>query len=336
MAIDYPEWQRLRELLARIKAEGFSRLSAEEIIEFGKWYRRVAAELSYQRTRDADPARIAFLNNLYGECYAYVYTGQRHPWPSVVRFFTVDFPRTYRKHAIWMVIAMLAMMIPAIIGFVLTWRDSTFAAQVLPPEFFEGISEQVARHEDMNDWLPVLEGIPTSSFLMTNNIRVSILAYAGGMTAGLLTLFLMVTNGLMLGIIGAGVGLDSVKTATGFWGFVAPHGVIELSAIYIAGGAGLVIAYALVNPGVYPRRIALRHAGKDTLILMLGVAAMLVIAGLVEAFFSPRPINPMYKFIVAAFLGTLLYGYLLLAGRKVKEHEEAPERPRLMTPLPPV
>jgi len=336
MATEYPEWQRLQELLARGKAEGFNRLSADEIVEFGKWYRRVAAELSYQRTRAAEPARIAFLNNLYGECYAHVYTAPRRPWPSAVHFFTADFPRTYRKHGIWMGIAALLFFLPAIISFAVTWHDSALAAQVLPAELFESIAEQVERHQEIKDWLPIKKGIPDSTFLMTHNIQVSMLAYAGGMSAGILTLILLIQNGIMLGVLGAGVGLHSVKTATSFWGFVAPHGVIELSAIYIAGGAGLVLAYALVNPGIYPRRIALRNAGKDTLILMLGLAAMLVVAGCVEAFFSPRPIDPIYKFVVAGVLAALLYSYLLLAGRRVREEETPSDHPRLMTPLPPV
>ncbi|MHB0938657.1 MAG: stage II sporulation protein M [Armatimonadota bacterium] len=336
MAADYPEWQRLREILARIKAEGFDRLTAEEIIEFGKWYRRAAVELSFHRSRGADAPRVAFLNDLVGQCYAYVYTAPRRPWPSLLRFLTADFPRTFRKQGIFMLIAALLLLVPGIISFAITWHDKTLAAQVLPPDFMDAIPQIVERHHKPKDWLPAFERLDAFSLIATNNIRISILAFAGGMTGGLVTIPLLITNGIMLGVITAGVGMDSMKTAVNFWAFVAPHGVIELSAIYIAGGAGLVLAYALLVPGVYPRRIALVRAGKEALILILGVALMLAIAAIVEAFFSPLNIKEFYKFYVAGFLCILLYGYLLIAGRRTKEEEEKAPQEKLMTPLPPV
>ena len=336
MAADYPEWQRLREILARITAEGFDRLTAEEIIEFGTWYRRAAVELSFQRSRGADAPRVAFLNDLVGQCYAYVYTAPRRPWPSVRRFLAADLPRTFRKCGVFMLLAALLLFVPAIVGFAITWHDKTLATQVLPPEFIDMIPQIVERHHTPKDWLPAFDRLPAFSLIATNNIRISILAFAGGMTAGIVTVPLLVTNGVMLGVVVAGVGLDGARTTVNCCAFLAPHGVLELSAIYIAGGAGLVLAYALLVPGVYPRRVALIRAGKDALILILGVALLLVVAGIVEAFFSPLNIREWYKFVVAGVLLLLLYGYLLLAGRRTKDEEEQAAPDKLMTPLPPV
>jgi uncharacterized membrane protein SpoIIM required for sporulation len=336
MAADYPEWQRLREILGRIKADGFDRLSAEEIVEFGKWYRRASVELSFQRSRGADAPRVAFLNDLVGQCYAYVYVAPHRPWPSVVRFFAADFPRTFRKQAVLMTLAALLFFVPAIISFAITWHDKSLAAQVLPEEFIHAIDQIVERHHTPQDWLPALRRVSAFSGISTNNIRISFYAFAGGMTAGVVTVPLLVVNGVMLGVVGAGVGMDGMKTAVNCWGFIAPHGVIELSAIYMAGGAGFVLACALLMPGVYPRRVALVRAGKDAFVLILGVAAMLVVAAAVESFFSPMNIPEIYKFIVAAVLLVLLYSYLLLAGRRTKEEEEKAPQDRLITPLPPV
>jgi len=336
MAADYPEWQRLREILARIKAEGFDRLTAEEIIEFGKWYRRASVELSFQRSRGADAPRVAFLNDLVGQCYTYVYTAPRRPWPSLLRFVTADFPRTFRKCGIFMLLAALLLFVPAIVSFAVTWHDKTLAAQVLPPEFIDFIPEIVERHHTPKDWMPAFKRVEMFSLIGTNNIRISFIVFAGGMTLGIITVPMLISNGVMLGVVAAGVGLDGVRTAVNCWAFLAPHGVIELSAIYIAGGAGLILAYALLVPGVYPRRIALIRAGKDALILVLGVAMMLVVAATVEAFFSPLNIKEVYKFEVAGLLFILLYSYLLLAGRRTKDEEEKAPQARLMTPLPPV
>lgn len=333
---DYPEWQRPLDLLGRIASEGFDRLSADEIIEFGKWYRRAAVELAYQRTRGADPERIAFLNDLVGRCYAYVYVAPHRPLPSVLRFFTAEFPRAFRRHGLWMLISALVFFLPAVLGFVITWHDRALAAQVLSPQLVEAIDTIVERHNQPKDWLTAKERPQAASEIMTNNIGVTILVFAGGMTGGIITVVSLVFNGLMLGIIGAGVAQSGAGPTLNFWAFVAPHGVIELSAIYIAGGAGLLLGYALINPGVYPRRVALMRAGREAFILIMGVAALLVVAGLVEGFFSPAMIDEEFKYTVAVVLFGLLYSYLFLAGRGAADPADHPALARLMVPLPPM
>lgn len=332
MAQDYPEWQRLQEILELITARGFSGLTADEIIEFGKLYRRASTELSFQRMRGIDLPRLTFLNGLVGKCYAHVYVAPHRPWPSASRFFAADFPRAFRRHAVWMLLAVLVMLIPALIAFVLTWHDRVIAEQVLPPELMSMLDRLVARHHTPQDWLKALQRAPAASIIMTNNIRITFLAFAGGMTGGVLTLFLLIFNGVMLGIIGAGVALDGPATTLNFWAFVAPHGVIELSAIYMAGAAGLLLGYAIINPGGLPRRIALRNAGKEALLLIMGVAALLVVAGLIEGFFSPLNIHEEIKLTVALVEFLLLYGYLFFAGRHAAEASEPPLG-RLLTPV---
>ncbi|HOF88627.1 MAG TPA: stage II sporulation protein M [Armatimonadota bacterium] len=338
MAQTYPEWKRLVDLLEIVSSQGFDRLEADEIIEFGKLYRRAAAELSFHRTHEADPLRVAFLNDLLGRCYPYVYTAPRTPWPSAARFFAADFPRAVRRHFGWILLATMLSLIPAAIGYWLTWTDRAIAYQVLPTRLLHGIAEQIDRHHASDDWLKAQDRPMAASFIMTNNIQVSIFGFAGGMTAGLVTIYLLITNGLMLGITAAGVAADGPSTAMSFWGFVAPHGILELPAIFIACGAGLLLGYALINPGTLPRRIALRRAGAEALKLMLGVAAMLVVAGLIEGFFSPMVINEAIKFTVAMSLGILMVSYFLLAGRGPATDARTAQHPfgELMTPLPPV
>jgi len=253
----------------------------------------------------------------------------------VGRFFTVDFPRAIRRHLLWVLLATMISLVPGAIGFGLTWHDRAVADQVLPADLMSMLDPVVQRHQRPKDWLPALERAPASGFIMTNNIRIAITSFAGGMTAGLLTVFLMIFNGIMLGVIAAAVSLDSPTTALNFWAFVAPHGVLELTAIFISGGAGFVLAYAIVNPGEVPRRVALKTAGKEALKLMLGVAAMLVVAGLIEAFFSPLNIPEQIKLTVAAIEAFLMLAYFALAGRRAKEVKETPFG-ELMTPIPPV
>jgi len=331
----FPEWDRLREILATIHAQGFKSLSSEEIFEFGRLYRRACAELAFQRTHEADLPRLTFLNDLVGQCYAFVYVAPTHSWPSVWRFFTEGFPRAVRRHALLILLATLISLIPACIGYLVTWHDPAVANEVLPADLMEHMGDIVARHHTPKDWAPLIERAPMASFIMTNNIRISMLAFAGGMTAGILTILLLIYNGLMLGVVGAAVALDGGATALNFWAFVAPHGVLELTSIFISGGAGLLLAYAIINPGTLPRRIALRNAGKEALTLMLGLAATLVVAGTVESFFSPLNIPELIKLTFASIEALLYFSYLLLAGRNAREMPEAPFG-TLMTPVPPV
>ncbi len=335
MPTAYPEWKRMEELLAVVQEQGFAPLHAEEIIEFGKLYRRAAAELAFFRTHEADAARLIYLNDLLGRCYPYVYAAPRRPWPSVVAFYTRDFPRAIRRHALWVVLAILISLVPAVISFGLTMHDRTIAYQLMPKELMNSIDYLIDRHKAPKDWTTSTERPQMATTILTHNITIAIVTIAGGMTVGIVTVLMLIYNGLMLGIATA-ASCYSTRTAINLWGFIAPHGVFELTAIFIAGAAGLLLAYAIVNPGELPRRVALREAGKETLPLMIGVASMLVIAGLIEGLFSPLNIDERIKFAVAVCEAVLLTLYFLCAGRRqTRETAEAPYG-TLLTPLPPV
>jgi len=335
MATTYPEWTRLEELLTIVQAEGFTRLEADEIIEFGKLYRRAAAELAFSRTHEADPARQVYLNDLLGRCYPYVYAAPRRPWPSFLRFYTVDFPHTLRRHSLWVLLAVLLSIIPGIISFSVTLRDRAIAYQVLPPALMGYLDTALERHLKPHEWTSAEKRPEMASFIMTNNIGVAISEFAGGMTAGILTIFLLVYNGIMLGIMVAAA-CHSTTVALNLFAFVVPHGVLELPAIFIAGGAGLLLAYALINPGELPRGVALRQAGKEAVKLMIGVASMLVIAGLIESFYSPRNFPEIQKYAVASGEGVLLLLYIIFSGRHTRVEDDASPYGKLLSSLPPI
>jgi uncharacterized membrane protein SpoIIM required for sporulation len=148
---------------------------------------------------------------------------------------------------------------------------------------------------------------------MTNNILVSVNALALGVTAGLGTGFVLIRNGMMIG------GLSAVATQYKvdllFWAVILPHGIIELTAICFAGGAGFVLARAIYAPGDLPRRDALQIAGGEATRLMVGVVVMLIIAGLIEGFITPQPIHPLLKISFALLTAVLLLIYLNMRPR---------------------
>jgi uncharacterized membrane protein SpoIIM required for sporulation len=143
---------------------------------------------------------------------------------------------------------------------------------------------------------------------MMNNILVSFGAVAGGITAGLYTIYLLVFNGLLIGAIGALVGQNNL--AYPFWAFVFPHGALELPAIFLAGGSGLLLARAILFPGQYRRLDALKFYGSLAVQLVFGIVPMLIFAGLIEGFFSPNPVIPdPIKYLAGMGLFVLLVRY---------------------------
>jgi uncharacterized membrane protein SpoIIM required for sporulation len=152
-----------------------------------------------------------------------------------------------------------------------------------------------------------------SSAIMTNNMSVSFTAFAMGITGGLGTIYMMAFNGLLIGVIGTACALSGMSVP--FWSFVAPHGALELPAIFIAGGAGLRLAQGLLFPGFLPRRHSLTAAGGEAVKLVLGCIPLLVIAGIIEAFISPTDLAVPLKFALSGALCALLTMYLL-SGRQ--------------------
>jgi uncharacterized membrane protein SpoIIM required for sporulation len=174
--------------------------------------------------------------------------------------------------------------------------------------------------EEQELWteIPVEERPYTSAFIMRNNIQVTFMAFSGGMLAGLLTVYIMLLNGVLIGGL---TGL-TVHYGVGFelWTFVIGHGVIELTVIFMAGAAGLLIGWSMIRPGLLRRRDSLRLAAQKAVRLLIGAAPLLIVAGLIEGFISPNELLPWpVKWSVGIGSGILLYSYLFLAGRRTEE-----------------
>src|SRR2546425_12527604 len=185
----------------------------------------------------------------------------------------------------------------------LTLSNPEFMRSVLGPHMVATIE----RHEM---WTHSIVSVKpqASSAIMTNNMSVSFMTFATGITAGIGTLWFLFFNGLMLGVIGTACGFYQMSGQ--LWSFVAPHGVLELPAIFIAGGAGLRLAQALLFPGVLSRWDSLALGGGEAVRLLVGVIPMLIVAGLIEAFFSPSSTPMAMKFVAAAALFTCFIAYL--------------------------
>lgn len=313
---DIKSFRELERLLIQIEANGLKSLSGNDVLEFGHLYRRTASALSNARGQGVNDRHIEYLNQLVTRAYGHIYTVESKGWPSVRTFFTKDFPQSFRKNLQFISIAFLITIIGALFAFGVVKSDPGKADIVLGPGSSSMVDSIAQRHTGHQNWMPEEERPVMSSFIMTNNLRVAGMAFASGIFWGIFTLGVMFYNGLMLGVVGAVVMSRGPAVALSFWAFVAPHGVIELTAIFIAGGAGLMLGWSLLNPGIHTRAVALKLAGREAFKLMAGVAVMLVIAGLIEGFFSPSMTPEALKLAIASMLGVSLYSYLFLVGRE--------------------
>ncbi|HEX6623926.1 MAG TPA: stage II sporulation protein M [Pyrinomonadaceae bacterium] len=310
-------WQRLEDLLRMLDRSSLRRLHREEVRELGRIYRRTASDLAIARAESRDPRLVNYLNSLVIRAHGRIYRADAAEGGRRIRkFFAREFPRTFRRTWRFTALAFGVFMLFFAFAFVATQLDAGFSE-------FGGVSpvgrEDILRNrprwwEDLNDANQI-----GASFIMVNNILVMFRAFAYGALFGFGTLYEMARFGVHVGSILsltylAGYGNDLLT-------FMSAHGVIELSCIFIAGGAGMLFGSAVLMPGDLSRSDALRLRGRDAIRLVIGCVPLLVVAGVIEGFISPALISPAVKFAVAGATFVALYTYLVFAGRETEAEE---------------
>jgi uncharacterized membrane protein SpoIIM required for sporulation len=305
-------WDRLEALLAQSRS-GVSQLSHAELRELALLYRQTAADLSSAREHRADAQLAAYLNQLLGRAHNLIYSGTKPRTRGLVAFYSRTFPQIFRETWRYTFAATLIFALGGAAGMALALADPGFPRFVLGGPMMDTIEHRVMWTHGILAVKPL-----ASSAITTNNLSVSFAAFAMGITAGIGTAWMMLLNGVLIGVIG--VACYRAGLSLSLWSFVAPHGSLELPAIFIAGGAGLILARGLLDPGTLPRREAIAAAGGRAIRLLLGVIPLLLIAGAIEGFVSPVPIAPSTKFTIGAAMFTLLVVYLARAGRATEDH----------------
>ena len=327
-------WQRLDSLLRQVEKRGLKSLKSAEIKQLASLYRSVSADLARARTHQVGQSVVQHLQSLTARGYSQIYQGsRRQDWQAVLKFYQYGFPAVVQETWAYSAIAAALFILGGLIGWWFAWQDPAFMALVVP----EDLIAQVRDEHEL--WMGSILGVEplASSQIMVNNLRVSFIAIFGGVTMclgqggscwseippkitppGIFTIYILFMNGLLIGSIGALVGLNNL--AYPFWAFVFPHGSLELPAIFLAGGAGLLLARAIIFPGAYRRSDALRVYGFKAVQLVYGIIPMLVIAGVIEGFFSPSSLVPnLLKYLVGSGLFFLLIRY---CSRDVPPSEE--------------
>jgi uncharacterized membrane protein SpoIIM required for sporulation len=308
-----PSWEELDQLLTRAGGRGFRALDPSDVERIGRLYRAATSDLAYAGGQGYDPRLLAYLNRLVARAHAHVYGGAATTgWKRVTTFYTTTFPREFRASFATIALCAAITIATAVIAYVVVRSHPADAYALLPSGL---IPDQIKKslHDSNFAFDPATSPL-ASSEIITNNVKVAIFAFAGCATLGIATLYIIGQNGLMLGGVGAlfanaGFGAD-------YWATVAPHGVIELTAIQIAGAAGLLVSGGILMPGRLSRRDAIRIAAQRAAVLIAGVASMLVVAGTIEGFYSPLRLPPAARIAVGIVSALLLFFYFAFAGRE--------------------
>lgn len=272
-------WKALEGSLARAKGRP-ERLGAAGILELGRAYRAAVADLAFARRRYPDDPVLDRLERLVLAGRQAVY-GRRQRRGSLLGFVSRDYWRLVLGRPGALAIAAAALVCPCVLSGVWAVHDPG-AAIGLVPSRFRAAADPHLRHLAIG---AASQAVLASS-IFTNNIQVTFLAFAGGLTLGAGTLAVLAYNGLLLGAIG-GLTLQTGSFSV-FLRYVAPHGMLELSCIVVSGAAGLRLAWALIDPGTMTRGGSLRREARPAITLVLGTAPWLVLAGLTEGFVTPQ------------------------------------------------
>ncbi len=319
-------WETFRLTAARIERVGLRALPAAEIPVFAARYREVAADLARARTYRVSPEVIAYLERLVAAGHNALYRARARRRLPIAPYVFRDFPAAVVASWPYVLVAFLLFTIPAAVGYAVLRERPELAEEIAPPVMVsraEQAAERQARGigyvETENEERPVL-----ASWIISNNIMVCLAALAGGLVGGFLTVLSLVYNGLALGI---GFGVFANHHAAGYLAtFIAGHGVLELTAIFISGGAGLRLAQALVAPGDLTRKDALVLQGAVALRMIGAVVCLLIVAGAIEGLLSASDAPPAYKFAVSAASGVLLACYFASGRAYLKRRPSSVNR----------
>lgn len=303
-------WNRLDALLRQVETSGVKSLTASELRELGLLYRQAAADLSTVRSDRTSRTLEQYLNRLVGRAHNFVYSGKRISAMSLWNFLAHGYPRLLRRLSAYVYLATGITALSAILGVLITLVRPDFGAIFMGPAMMDSVNQ----HKMWTEQILVAKA-PFSSLIMTNNIGVCFMTFAGGVTAGLWTLYALFQNGLMLGVIAVVCAQHGLSLS--LWSFIAAHGALELPSIMLAGAAGLRLAAGILFPGLLRRREAIAVAGAESVQLVAGTIPLLIIAGTLEAFLSPTHAPVALKFSVGAFLFVALLFWLSEGGRRV-------------------
>ena len=307
IARNQPGWDRLSSLTARARRR-VGGLSPAELDELVQLYQRVSAQLSYVRTYYRDLPLTARLTRLVADASGVVYGKRTRTFRTVGRFFTTTFPAAVWQTRRFIGVAAACFLLPALfVGVWLSTDPVALDASASPAQRADYVENQFEQYYSEQ---------PSAQFftaVTTNNIRVGFIAFALGALAAVPGAAILAFNGLFLGQ--AAAWMISEGDTLRFWGLILPHGTLEISAIVIAGGAGLRLGWAVIAPGDRTRTQALAEEGRRAVTIVVGLMAVFVTAGLIEGFVTGSGLAPTVRVAIGLLVAAAFWAYVVAQGR---------------------
>jgi len=310
------DWQQFEALMSRLRGSRQSGWASRDVADLSRLYRSICYDLSLVQSREWGARLELYLNDLVAQGHNALYRSVPKSLSVFWNFFAYEFPRTFRRRIGAFSLALALFLIPFLVSTIVGWQRPDIAEMVAGKESLEAASQNFGQelYTDM-DAEYAGQRSAMAGFYVKNNTGIAFQAYALGTFIGLGTCFVLLSNGISIGMVTGYILSAGHPTTENFFSFVISHGSFELTAIVIAGGGGFVLAHGILFPGQRTRIDSLRHNGLESLKLALGAGAMLAIAALLEGYFSPLPILPIFKYIVGSCLWLLVISYLSFAGR---------------------
>ncbi len=294
-------WTRL-EVLSRQARRRRPQLSAAELDEFVSLYQQTSSHLSHARTNFDDPALIMRLTRIVADANGALHGSRGNAVRGFLHFFGFTFPAAVWGARWFVVIAALLTFVPAVV--MGTWLGISDRA-------VDSVADEAAQQayvtEDFEAYYSSEPAAQFSTEVLVNNIQVSFLAFALGIAFCVGTAYVLAFNGVNAGIA-AGL-FYNVGEPSLFWGLILPHGLLELSAVVIAGAAGLRLGWAVISPGDRRRTAAVAMEGRRSVAIIIGLALVFVVAGIIEGFVTPSSLSTPARVGVGvvAFVAFVLY-----------------------------
>jgi len=311
-----PEWQAL-DTACRKGAKGMASLSGPEIAEVVRLYQRASSHLAEARTRYHDPALHEYLNRLVGRAHAAVYSGRPRTVRGFLSLFGARYREAFRRTAPFIAVAAVVLVAVALATDLWIASSPEARAGIVPPAARDAI-----RHATGGRAAEV--GPAVSTFILVNNVQVALLAFALGITLGIGTLWIVVQNAVLLGLLGGA--FQGLGKASVFWALVLPHGLLELTAICIAAGAGLRMGWSMVAPGDRPRTTALAEEATQAVLVVVGVVPAFAVAAFIEGFVTGTAVPNWIEIGLGAAVAAAYVAFLVGLPRR-----RSPTAPRPVT-----
>ena len=301
------EWDRLEQLLRRGSSP--RKLSVAEVDELVDLYQRTATHLSFVQSTGRDEALVGRLSSLVARGRGVVAGGRKASWSDAVRFLKVDFPAIcYRTRWWWIGATAFALVIAFGVGtFIATSPEAQLA--VAPPDVVKQLVE-----EDFENYYSSAPAQDFAAQVFTNNAYIAAQSIALGILLGIPVVLILVVNAVNVGVAG---GLMAANDRAGlFFGLILPHGLLELTAVFVACGLGLKIGWTVIDPGGRTRSRALAEEGRALLTGALGLALVLFVSGLIEAFVTPSPLPTWARIGIGVVAEVAFLAYVFVLGRR--------------------